>query len=138
VSDCVALLLQRPDHVILRYLTSVYEYSYIPFLIPAFRQRSVLIASLHFPNLTFKMAPESVPAVIKSVAELPSDFIPNSFSAAVAVTPSSDGPNVFDAELKRDWCIGLGILHSFLISAIEHTYTRCTLRIELQIIQKGS
>ena len=38
---------------------------------------------------------------------LPADFIPNSFAEAVEVT-ATDEPNVWTADLKRDWVIGLG------------------------------
>jgi hypothetical protein len=39
---------------------------------------------------------------------LPSDFALNSFSQATAATPSGTRENLYLADLKRDWCIGLG------------------------------
>jgi hypothetical protein len=41
-------------------------------------------------------------------ATLPADFTPTSFSQAVDVRVSEEDPNVYVADVKRDWCVGLG------------------------------
>ena len=40
---------------------------------------------------------------------LPVDFVPNSFAKAIEVAAASEAANVYTADLKRDWVIGLGI-----------------------------
>ena len=44
---------------------------------------------------------------IRSVPPLPEDFPHNSFDAAVSVRPKSSTTNVYIADIKRDWAIGL-------------------------------
>lgn len=43
-----------------------------------------------------------------SFPSLPADFPPNTFEAAIKATKTSK-PDVYTVDLKRDWCIGLGI-----------------------------
>ena len=43
-----------------------------------------------------------------AVANLPKDTVLTSYSQAVAVSPDPSSKNTYTADLKRDWCIGVG------------------------------
>ena len=55
---------------------------------------------------------EARDSVAVEIPQLSPDFPLNTSAQAIHVTPTSS-PTVYKADLKRDWCIGLGKLLAF-------------------------
>ena len=45
----------------------------------------------------------------ETLPSLPDDFVHNDFWTAVAATPLEESEVTYYVDLKRDWCIGLGV-----------------------------
>jgi hypothetical protein len=55
--------------------------------------------------MTFK----PVASFLTTSPKLPADYEQTTYPEAVAVSSTDEAPNILKADLKRDWCIGLGI-----------------------------